>query len=58
MLTKDTESKKGVITVKVGKEIVPATLVQRFPKRDLALFAADAEGRAKAGEIIRRLESS
>lgn len=38
VLTKDTETKKGEITVEVNKKKIPATLVQRFPKRDLALF--------------------
>ena len=38
ILTKDTETKKGKISVLIEGEKIPAKLVQRFPKRDLALF--------------------
>jgi len=38
ILTKDTETKKGKVSVLVEGEKMPAKLVQRFPKRDLALF--------------------
>lgn len=44
IVTKDTETQKGKISVKIGEETVPAQLLGRFPKRDLALFQVDAEG--------------
>ena len=43
VLTKDTETKKGDITVEVNKKKIPATLVQRFPKRDLALYQVKSD---------------
>jgi hypothetical protein len=47
ILTKDTETAKGVVTMKAGKKDVPLTLVKRFPERDLALYEG-ARGGLKA----------
>ncbi len=42
ILTKDTETRKGEISVRSGGITMDATLVRRFPQRDLALFQIDA----------------
>jgi serine protease Do len=42
ILTKDSETGKGTITVRLGDDIFPATLVKRFPEWDLALFQIPA----------------
>jgi serine protease Do len=44
ILTKNTETKKGAVTRKVGDKKVPLELVKRFPKRDLALFKGSPKG--------------
>lgn len=42
ILTKDTETREGKVSVRAGDIIIDATLVRRFPQRDLALFKIDA----------------
>ena len=44
IITKDTETQDGEVTVEVDGTQIPAKLVKRFPKRDLALFQVEAEG--------------
>ena len=44
IITKDTETRDGAVTVEVDGTQIPAKLVKRFPKRDLALFEVEAEG--------------
>jgi serine protease Do len=44
ILTKNTETKKGAVTRKVGDKKVPLELVKRFAKRDLALFKGSPKG--------------
>ena len=44
ILTKNSETAKGTITVRIGKKDYPATLVKRFADWDLALFAIPAKG--------------
>jgi serine protease Do len=44
VLTKDTETRKGTVTMQVGKEARPATLVRRYPAYDLALFEISPAG--------------
>jgi len=41
ILTKDTETREGTVTVRAGDIIVDTALVRRFPERDLALFQLD-----------------
>lgn len=43
VLTKDSETRKGTIGVRVGEDELPATLLTRFPKRDLALLKVESE---------------
>ncbi|MCF7674633.1 MAG: PDZ domain-containing protein [Akkermansiaceae bacterium] len=44
ILTKDSETAKGVVSVRVGDKDYPATLVKRLPAWDLALFHIQAGG--------------
>jgi serine protease Do len=44
ILTKDSETAKGAVSVKAGVHTYPATLVKRFPAWDLALFHIKADG--------------
>jgi len=44
ILTKDTETRKGEITVQVGKDTRPAKLIRRFPAYDLAIFEVSPKG--------------
>jgi serine protease Do len=43
ILTKDSETTKGAVSVGIGGKTYPATLVRRFPEWDLALFHIDAD---------------
>lgn len=44
ILTKDSETAKGAVSVRVGDKVYPATLVKRLPAWDLALFHIQAGG--------------
>lgn len=41
ILTKDTETREGTVTMRAGDIIVATKLIRRFPERDLALFQLD-----------------
>ena len=43
ILTKDSETTKGVVSVGIGGKTYPATLVRRFAEWDLALFHIEAD---------------
>jgi serine protease Do len=44
ILTKNSETAKGAVTVAIGGKTYPATLVRRFADWDLALFDIEADG--------------
>ena len=44
VVTKDTETKSGAISVRFGKDIVDAKLIARSADRDLAVFKVDRNG--------------
>ena len=43
VLTKDTETRKGAIGVRLGEEDLRTTVLKRFPKRDLALLKVESD---------------
>jgi serine protease Do len=44
VVTKDTETRGGEVTVMIDGAEIPAKLLKRYPKRDLALFRVEAAG--------------
>lgn len=44
ILTKDTETSEGTVSMLIGKDKRPATLIRRFPAYDLALFKTSPAG--------------
>ncbi len=44
ILTKDSETKNGVVAMQREGKGIPLNIVKRFPKRDLALFQGASEG--------------
>ena len=43
ILTKNTETQKGELSIRLGEKKYDATVLKRFPERDLALLQIDAE---------------
>ena len=43
ILTKNTETQKGKLSIRLGEKKYDATVLKRFPERDLALLQIDAE---------------